>query len=93
MASIMVIISSYLFGTLNTIFLSIAIITLGGLSNIFILKKLTFEKIFKKARPFAKKVKIKIKKKRNTIFYSIKIYSNAVYNSKCNSCTFKHFTY
>jgi len=63
MASIMVIISSYLFGTLNTIFLSIAIITLGGLSNIFILKKLTFEKIFKKARPFAKKVKIKIKKK------------------------------
>jgi len=60
MTTIMVVFSSYLFGTLTTIFLSLLIVTSGGLSNIFLLKKLTFEKIFKKAERFAKKIKTKI---------------------------------
>ncbi len=60
MTSIMVVFSSYLFGTLTTIFLSLLIVTSGGLSNVFLLKKLTFEKIFKKAGRFAKKIKTKI---------------------------------
>tara|TARA_Y100000590_G_scaffold379140_1_gene446578 strand:- start:352 stop:1026 length:675 start_codon:yes stop_codon:yes gene_type:complete len=59
--SIMVVSSSYLFGTLPTIFLSIIIVTIGGLSNIFILKKLTFERIFNKAKYFSEKIKNKIK--------------------------------
>ena len=57
----MVVSSSYLFGTLPTIFLSIIIVTIGGLSNIFILKKLTFERIFNKAKYFSEKIKNKIK--------------------------------
>jgi uncharacterized membrane protein YdjX (TVP38/TMEM64 family) len=57
----MVISSSYLFGTLATIFLSLIVVTLGGLSNIFILKKLTFEKIFNQAKYFSEKIKKKIK--------------------------------
>jgi len=60
MTSIMVVFSSYLFGTLPTIFLSLLIVTSGGLSNVFLLKKLTFEKIFKKAERFAKRIKTKI---------------------------------
>ena len=68
-ASIMVIFSSYLFGTLTTIFLSIVIITLGGVSNVFLLKKLTFAKIFNKAKYFTEQIKTKIKK--NEIQYLI----------------------
>ena len=60
MTSIMVVFSSYLFCTLTTIFLSLLIVTSGGLSNVFLLKKLTFEKIFKIAERFAKKIKTKI---------------------------------
>ena len=65
----MVIFSSYLFGTLTTIFLSIVTITLGGVSNVFLLKKLTFAKIFNKAKYFTEKIKTKIKK--NEIQYLI----------------------
>ena len=60
-ASIMVIFSSYLFGALTTIFLSIVIITLGGVSNVFLLKKLTFARIFNKAKYYAEIIKNKIK--------------------------------
>jgi len=60
-ASIMVIFSSYLFGTLTTIFLSIVTITLGGVSNVFLLKKLTFARIFNKAKYYAEIIKNKIK--------------------------------
>ena len=60
-ASIMVIFSSYLFGTLTTIFLSVVIITLGGVSNVFLLKKLTFARIFNKAKYYAEIIKNKIK--------------------------------
>jgi len=60
-ASIMVIFSSYLFGALTTIFLSIVTITLGGVSNVFLLKKLTFARIFNKAKYYAEIIKNKIK--------------------------------
>ena len=60
-ASIMVIFSSYLFGMLTAIFLSVIVVTLGGLSNIFILRRLTFEKIFNQAKRFSEKIKKKIK--------------------------------
>ena len=60
-ASIMVIFSSYLYGTLTTIFLSVVIITLGGVSNVFLLKKLTFARIFNKAKYYAEIIKNKIK--------------------------------
>ena len=59
--SIMVIFSSYLFGTFTAIFVSIIVVTLGGLSNIFILGKLNFEKIFNQAKHFSEKIKKKIK--------------------------------
>ena len=67
--SILVIFSSYLFGTLITIPLSIVIVTLGGLLNIIILKELTFLKIIKKAKDFSKKIKEKIRS--NEIQYLI----------------------
>ena len=59
MTTIMVVFSSYLFGTLTTIFLSLLIVTSGGLSNIFLLKKLTFEKILRKQSDLQKKLKPK----------------------------------
>jgi len=59
--SIMVIFSSYLFGTFTAIFVSVIVVTLGGLSNIFILRKLNFEKIFNQAKHFSEKIKKKIK--------------------------------
>ena len=61
LTSIMVIFSSYLFGTLTTISLSIVIVTLGGLSNVILLRKITFNEIFTKAERFSKKIKNKIK--------------------------------
>jgi uncharacterized membrane protein YdjX (TVP38/TMEM64 family) len=65
----MVIFSSYLFGTLITIFLSILIVTLGGVSNVFLLNKITFNKIFVKAEELSKKIKNKIEK--NELQYCI----------------------
>ena len=59
--SIMVVFSSYLFGTLITIFLSITVVTFGGLTNVFILKKITFTKIHTVAKSFLEKIKAKIK--------------------------------
>jgi len=49
--------------------LSIVVITLGGISNVFLLKKLTFAKIFKKAKYYAKIIRTKIKE--NEIQYLI----------------------
>ena len=67
--AVMVVFSSYLFGTLITISLSIIIVTLGGLLNFIILKELTLLKIFKTARDFSENIKNKIKK--NEIQYLI----------------------
>ena len=60
-ASIMVILSSYLFGLFVTIPLSIFVVTLGGLSNFFLLKKLNLTKVFEKASSHAEKLQNKIK--------------------------------
>tara|TARA_Y100000590_G_scaffold156635_1_gene180065 strand:- start:86 stop:778 length:693 start_codon:yes stop_codon:yes gene_type:complete len=60
--AIMIIFSSYLFGLLSTIFLSLFIITFGGVLNIYLLKKLDLKKIFYKAKKYTKKIKYKIRK-------------------------------
>ena len=61
-ASIMVILSSYLFGLFITIPLSVLVVTIGGLINFFFLKKLNLTKISKKAYLYANKIQNKIKK-------------------------------
>ena len=61
-ASIMVILSSYLFGLFITIPISILVVTIGGLLNFFLLKKINFKKIFEKANSYALKLQNKIKK-------------------------------
>jgi len=61
-ASIMVILSSYLFGLFITIPISILVVTIGGLLNFFLLKKINLIKIFEKANSYALKLQNKIKK-------------------------------
>ena len=61
-ASIMVILSSYLFGLFITIPISVLVVTTGGLLNFFLLKKINLIKVFEKANSYAIKLQNKIKK-------------------------------
>ena len=60
-SSIMVIFSSFLFSLYTSIILSVFIITLGGVFNFLLLKKIVISRIFKKADTFLKKINMKFK--------------------------------